>query len=88
MKKLRDEYIRAVEPAKALADEAKGLELQIHDLVNEAYGLTPEEVDRIERELLLLQQFKPMQIGTTNDHFEWNVQAIESRIKEYESRRN
>ena len=46
------------------------------------------EVDRIERELLLLQQFKPMQIGTSNDHFEWNVQAIESRIKEYESRRN
>ncbi len=44
LKKLRDEYVRAVEPARALADEAKGLELQIHDLVNEAYGLTPEEV--------------------------------------------
>ncbi len=44
MKKLRDEYVRAIEPARALADEARGLELRIHDLVNEAYGLTPEEV--------------------------------------------
>ena len=33
VKALRDEYARAVEPARALADEAKGLELRIHDLV-------------------------------------------------------
>ena len=44
LKKLRDEYARVIDPARMLADEAKGLELQIHDLVNEAYGLTPEEV--------------------------------------------
>ena len=44
------------------------------------------DVDRIERELLLLEQTKPIQIGTSNDHFERNVQAIESQIKEYESR--
>lgn len=44
LKALREEYIRAIEPAKVLADEAKSLELQIHDLVNEAYGLTPDEV--------------------------------------------
>ena len=44
LKELRDEYVRVIEPARALADEARGLELRIHDLVNEAYGLTPEEV--------------------------------------------
>ena len=44
LKTLRDEYARVIDPARILAEEAKGLELQIHDLVNEAYGLTPEEV--------------------------------------------
>jgi hypothetical protein len=44
LKKLRDEYARSIDPARVLADEARGLELQIHDLVNEAYGLTPDEV--------------------------------------------
>jgi hypothetical protein len=44
VKALREEYARAIEPARMLAAEARGLEIQVHDLVNEAYGLTPEEV--------------------------------------------
>lgn len=44
LKALRDEYARSIDPARLLADEARGLELQIHDLVNEAYGLSPDEV--------------------------------------------
>jgi hypothetical protein len=41
---LRDEYARSIEPARALAAEALTLENEISNLVNEAYGLTPEEV--------------------------------------------
>jgi len=35
---------RAIEPARALAAEALSLEQEVSNLVNEAYGLTPEEV--------------------------------------------
>jgi len=41
---LRDEYARTVEPARVVAAEAMQLEYRLHDLVNEAYGLNPEEV--------------------------------------------
>jgi hypothetical protein len=41
---LRDEHRRTIEPARALAAESLALERQVSDLVNEAYGLTPEEV--------------------------------------------
>ena len=41
---LRAEYARSIEPARALAAEALKLENQLSDLVNEAYGLTPDEV--------------------------------------------
>lgn len=44
VKNLRDEYARTIEPAQALAAEALGLEHKISDLVNEAYGLTPDEI--------------------------------------------
>lgn len=44
LKELREEYARTVEPARIRAAEAKALERQIHDLVNDAYGLTPDEV--------------------------------------------
>jgi hypothetical protein len=44
LKDLRDEYARTIEPAKNLMAEALQLEYQLHDLVNEAYGLTPNEV--------------------------------------------
>jgi hypothetical protein len=40
---VRDEYSRTVETARTLADEAQALERELSDLVNAAYGLTPEE---------------------------------------------
>jgi hypothetical protein len=42
---LRDEYTRTIEPARALAAETLKLERALSDLVNQAYGLTPEEID-------------------------------------------
>jgi methylase of polypeptide subunit release factors len=42
---LRQEYTTTIEPARTLASEALKLEHQINDLVNQAYGLTPEEID-------------------------------------------
>ena len=42
---LRQEYTNTIEPARTLAAEALQLECRISDLVNEAYGLTPEEID-------------------------------------------
>lgn len=44
LRSLRDEYTRTIEPARIQAAEALKLERQISDLVNEAYGLTPDEV--------------------------------------------
>jgi len=44
LKALRDEYAASIEPARKLAAEALRLETEVSDLVNEAYGLTPEEV--------------------------------------------
>jgi hypothetical protein len=43
-KALRDEHTRSVKPLQALAAEACELERHVADLVNAAYGLTPEEV--------------------------------------------
>jgi TaqI-like C-terminal specificity domain/Eco57I restriction-modification methylase len=42
---LRQEYSTTIEPARTLAAEALQLECRINDLVNQAYGLTPEEID-------------------------------------------
>ncbi|HEV2969253.1 MAG TPA: N-6 DNA methylase [Pirellulales bacterium] len=44
LKNVREEHARTIEPARALAAESLSLERQISDLVNEAYGLTPEEI--------------------------------------------
>jgi hypothetical protein len=44
LRSLREEYSRTIEPARVLASEALQLEYRIHDLVNEAYGLTRDEV--------------------------------------------
>lgn len=41
---IHETYRELVEPGRALLAEAAQLERQISDLVNEAYGLTPEEV--------------------------------------------
>jgi hypothetical protein len=42
---LREEYTRTIEPARARAAEAMKLERTLSDLVNQAYGLTPAEID-------------------------------------------
>jgi hypothetical protein len=42
---LRQEHTTTIEPARTLAAEALQLECRINDLVNQAYGLTPEEID-------------------------------------------
>jgi hypothetical protein len=42
---LRDEYTRTIEPAHALAAETLTLERTLSDLVNQAYALTPAEID-------------------------------------------
>jgi hypothetical protein len=39
-----DEHARTIEPARTQAAEALQLERQLSDFVNEAYGLTPDEV--------------------------------------------
>ncbi len=44
-KRLREEYTRTLVPARALATEMHQLECALSDLVNQAYGLTPEEID-------------------------------------------
>jgi hypothetical protein len=44
LKSLRVEYTRTIEPARALKAEALRLEHKVSDLINEAYGLTPEEI--------------------------------------------
>lgn len=49
LRRLRDEYQSAVVPMRAEARRALTLEREISDLVNEAYGLTPEEVDLLWR---------------------------------------
>ena len=45
VRSLRDAHAKSVEPARRLVREAAELERQISDLVNEAYGLTPDEVN-------------------------------------------
>ncbi|HEX7859922.1 MAG TPA: N-6 DNA methylase [Verrucomicrobiae bacterium] len=42
---LREEYQRTIEPARALAAETLNLETTLSDLVNKAYGLSPDEID-------------------------------------------
>ena len=44
VKTLRQEYARELAPVRKKAAEALDLERQISDLVNAAYGLTPDEV--------------------------------------------
>jgi hypothetical protein len=44
---LRDEYTRTIDPARALALAAETLTLErtLSDLVNQAYALTPAEIE-------------------------------------------
>ena len=45
LRALREEYAATIEPVRRRMKEAAGLEGQLSDLVNAAYGLTEEEVD-------------------------------------------
>ncbi len=45
LRNFREEHTRTILPAQSLAKEASTLERRISDLVNEAYGLTPEEIE-------------------------------------------
>ena len=42
---LRAEYTRTIDPARARATETLKLERTLSDLVNQAYGLTPAEIE-------------------------------------------
>ena len=42
---LRDEYTHSIEPSRALVAETLKLERTLSDLVNQAYALTPAEID-------------------------------------------
>jgi type I restriction-modification system DNA methylase subunit len=44
LKMLREEHARTIGPARLRAAEALLLERRVNDLVNEAYGLTPDEI--------------------------------------------
>lgn len=44
VKRLKEEHGHSVVPLQTLAAEARGLERTVSDLVNAAYGLTPDEV--------------------------------------------
>ena len=44
VKRLKTEHAGRVVPLQTLADEARTLETRVSDLVNAAYGLTPEEI--------------------------------------------
>jgi len=44
MKRLKQEHATSIVPLQTLEREADGLERQVSDLVNEAFGLTPEDV--------------------------------------------
>jgi hypothetical protein len=42
---LRDEYTRSIDPARALAAETLNLERTLSGLVNQAFALTPAEIE-------------------------------------------
>ncbi len=44
LKALKEEHTRSIAPLQALAGEARRLEEQVAELVNDAYGLTAEEI--------------------------------------------
>ena len=44
LKRLREEHGRSIVPLQTLATEAQTLERDVAELVNAAYGLTPEEI--------------------------------------------
>lgn len=62
LKSLRDEHARTIEPARVQAAEALQLERQLSDLVNEAYGLTPDEVALLWQTAPPRMPFQPVEL--------------------------
>ena len=67
LRSLRDEYTRTIDPARTLAAEAATLEHRLSDLVNEAYALTPGEIDLMWR---TAPPRTPVRIGQVSSHTE------------------
>ena len=44
---MREEYTRTIAPARALAAETLNLKRTLSDLVNQAYALTPAEIELV-----------------------------------------
>ncbi len=44
VKRSKQEHVTTVVPLQPLADEARTLDSRVSDLVNAAYGLTPDEI--------------------------------------------
>ena len=44
VRRLKEEHAGTVVPLQTLAGEARALEARVSDLVNAAYGLTPDEI--------------------------------------------
>lgn len=64
---LRREYAATVEPARIVGSEIFNLERQVSHLVNEAYGLTPEEVDLLWRTAPPRMPFTPAELQSQED---------------------
>jgi hypothetical protein len=69
---LRDEYARTVQPMQVALREADRLERRLSQMVNEAYGLTPDEVR-------LMWETAPPRMPFTPEaakHFQGDVEAV------------
>jgi len=64
---LREEYTRAIAPARALATETLKLERTLSDLVNQAYGLTPAEIDMMWKTAPPRMPIPPSPFGLVTD---------------------
>lgn len=67
---LKREHAATVEPARQARAEIFALERKLSDLVNEAYGLTPEEVDLMWRTAPPRMPFTPNGHLSANDGFD------------------
>ena len=46
---MREEYTRTIEPTRALAAETLKLERTLSDIISQAHGLTPAEIELVKR---------------------------------------
>lgn len=64
---LKREHAATIEPARQARAQIFALERQLSDLVNEAYGLTPEEVDLMWRTAPPRMPFTPAGLSTSEE---------------------